>query len=227
VEIFLNSLAERNASLRLRIKSVVPVTKMVLWFISYYFFFTLLLPDKEALFAFFATAAIGIGLAIKDLLSNLFGGIVILLNRPFIVGDRVGINKSYGEIVEIGIISCTIQTPDDSLVTIPNSMIISSEVSNANSGVLHCQVQIPFFISLDAPLERIKKIVYESVLSSMYLNHRMPIALNVVEIYDVNPCIKITAKAYVFDARYENAFITDITTRVKNLFLNEKFNLSK
>jgi len=71
-----------------------------------------------------------IGLATKDVLSNLAAGIFILVNKPFKIGDSVEVIKIKGNIKEIGISACIIITDDNEFVTIPNSKIWGNPIKN-------------------------------------------------------------------------------------------------
>ena len=80
-------------------------------------------------------AGLGLGglafaLAAQDTVKNLFGSITVLLDRPFQIGDAVVIGGVEGSIEELGIRSTRIRTFDGSLVTLPNSNLISASVDN-------------------------------------------------------------------------------------------------
>lgn len=94
----------------------------------------LILGVKEtSLFAFFGTLGIGIGLALKDNLSNLASGIIILLFKTYNVGDEVLIASELGTIYQIDIFFTSIKTYNEDIVLVPNSMIISNKVINYNT----------------------------------------------------------------------------------------------
>ncbi len=80
-------------------------------------------------------AGLGIGglavaLAAQDAVKNLFGSIVVLLDRPFSVGDYVTVGGVSGTVEELGFRSTRIRTPENSLITLPNSNLITSSVDN-------------------------------------------------------------------------------------------------
>ncbi|HHU57062.1 MAG TPA: mechanosensitive ion channel family protein, partial [Bacteroidales bacterium] len=84
----LEAFAEKSAQVRITIKSVVPVVRIVLWTL----FLVAIIkgvfnPPLETLLALGASVAIAVGLAAQDLLKNVFGGIMLLFDRPFQVGD--------------------------------------------------------------------------------------------------------------------------------------------
>jgi MscS family membrane protein len=79
--------------------------------------------------------ALGLGgaalaLASKDVLSNFYGSIAILLDRPFSIGDTVNIGGNYGKVESIGLRSTNIRTTNNTVVSIPNGIVATSIIDN-------------------------------------------------------------------------------------------------
>ena len=130
----LDFLGSKSTQARFVMRWVQPLARMALWFTALLLSGTLL-ARGETFWAGVGSAAIAIGLGAQDLIKNLLGGLVILADRPFQLGDRVKVGVAYGEIDQIGLHSIRLTTPDDTRVTIPNSQVVSSLVFNSNSGV--------------------------------------------------------------------------------------------
>lgn len=213
---FMEAFAERWTLGRLAIKRLVPIVRVVWWMLAVYVIITAILaPPIPTLIALTTSAGIGIGLASQDVLKNIFGGIMILIDRPFQVGDKIETGKYYGEVKQIGLRSVRIVTPDDSLVTIPNGELMNTAVSNANSGESNCQVVAEFFLPPDIDMERARKIAYRAAAVSRYVYLNKPIAvLFKNEIYEMRPMLKMRLKAYVLDIRYEFPFASEMTETV-------------
>lgn len=80
-------------------------------------------------------AGLGLGglafaLAAKDTVENIFGSIAILIDQPFRVGDSINVGGVMGVVEQIGLRSTRLRTPDNSLVSMPNSKVIASHVDN-------------------------------------------------------------------------------------------------
>jgi MscS family membrane protein len=80
-------------------------------------------------------AGLGLGglafaLAAKDTVENIFGAVAILIDQPFRVGDSISMGGLTGTVEQIGLRSTRIRTPENSLVSLPNSKIIASHVDN-------------------------------------------------------------------------------------------------
>jgi MscS family membrane protein len=221
---FIEMLGERWGPFRLLVKRLVPIIRISGWTIVLYFIIAVVIaPPIETLIAVTASAGIAIGFASQDILKNIFGGIMILFDRPFQVGDKIGIGNHYGEVIQIGLRTVRIVTADDSVVSIPNGEIVNQSVSNSNSGEFNCQVVSEFYLPADIDLLRLKKICFLAAAVSRYAYLKKPIAVIIKnEITEGRSLFKIRLKAYVFDIRYEFAFASEMTELVMNQVLKEK-----
>ncbi|HEX9972093.1 MAG TPA: mechanosensitive ion channel domain-containing protein [bacterium] len=217
----LESIAERWTNLRLAIKGAIPIIRIFGWTLIIYFIIAdIFSPPIETLIAFTASAGIAIGFASQDILKNIFGGIMILFDRPFQVGDKIEIGSYYGEVVRIGLRTVRVVTADDSLVSIPNSEIVNQSVSNANAGESNCQVVAEFYLPPDIDLVKSKKIAYQAAAISRYVFLNKPIAIIFKnEIHQGRSLLKMRLKAYVLDIRYEFPFMSEMTEIVMTEFL--------
>ncbi len=217
----LENLAERWTNLRLGIKRVIPILRIAGWTLAIYIIIAdILAPPIATLLAVTASAGIAVGFASQDILKNIFGGIMILFDRPFQVGDKIEVGSHYGEVVSIGLRTVRIVTPDDSLVSIPNSEMVNQSVSNANSGETNCQVVAEFYLPAHIDIVKAKKIAYRAAQVSryVYLNKPISVALR-NEIHEGRSLLKMRLKAYVLDIRYEFPFATEMTETVIQEFL--------
>ncbi len=111
-------------------------------------------------------AGLGIGglafaLAAKDLVGNLFGGIAILMDKPFKVGDRIKVSDVDGFVREIGLRTTRIETFGGTMITVPNSKVVDSVSENVSA---EKQRRMTFTIGVEygtslAKLEKGKKII--------------------------------------------------------------------
>ena len=216
---FLDLLSLRGPRARFAVKWIEPVLRIGLWFLAGFASFDLLAPTRETFIAAVGSVAIAIGLGAQDLIKNLVGGLVVVADRPYQLGDRVRIGKAYGEIDHIGLRSTKLTTPDDTRVTIPNSDILNSEVFNANSGVPDCQVVTDVFLPPETDPTLAARIGYEVAYTSPFTYLAKPIVVLICDEFDRRPYLKVRIKAYVFDHRYEPRMQSDLTTRAKTEFL--------
>lgn len=111
--------------------------------------------DVTSLLAGLGLGGLAFALAAKDVAGNLFGSITVLLDQTFHVGDWVVIGEVEGTVERIGFRSTRIRTFYNSLVSVPNSTLITSNVDNMGSRIyrrLNCRLSVAY----DTPPERIE-----------------------------------------------------------------------
>jgi small-conductance mechanosensitive channel len=213
VVLVLENLSEKFTSYRLGIKRMVPVVRLVIWTFTIYIIIAgIINPPLSTIITVLASVGIAVGFAAQDILKNIFGGFIIIMDRPFQVGDKIQVAEHYGEVLSIGLRSSRIVTPDDSVVTIPNSELMNKAVSNSNSSALDCQVVAEIFLPMDVDVDAVKRIAYRAAVSSRYVYLQKPIAIIALnEVHEKNFVLKLRVKAYVLDIRYEFPFKSDMT----------------
>jgi small-conductance mechanosensitive channel len=175
--------------------------------------------DNRVLALLGGTAAVAFGFAIRDLVASFIAGIMIMIDQPFQVGDRVTFGGEYGDITAIGLRSVRMQTLDDSTVTIPNNKFLTDITSCGNYGALDMQIVMDFYIGLDQDLDAAREIVTEAGLTSRYVHLPKPVVVLVNQVIKENyVAVRLRLKAYVLDTKYENAFQTDVNLRVMRAF---------
>lgn len=220
---FLNIFSERSTHYRTTFKGLIPIIRILGWAAILLFIISVILkPPIETVIAVTASVGIAVGLAAQDALKNIFGGIMILFDRPFVVGDKIEVGNHYGEVIRIGLRSTRIVTPDDSTVSIPNSEIMSQSVSNANSGEANCQVVAEIYLPVDVDTEKVRQIAVEAAQVSKYVFLNKPIVvLFSNEVKQRKSFLKMKLKAYVMDIRYEFKFKSDMTEIVLRELLKQ------
>jgi len=175
--------------------------------------------SRETMLALTGTAAVTIGFALKDLAASILAGVTIILDRPFQVGDRVAFGGYYGEIRSIGLRSVRLVTLDDNVVTIPNNKFLTEAVASGNYGALDMLIQLDFFVGADQDIALAKRLVEEALTSNryVYLGKPWQVVVNQV-LHQSYYAIRLRAKAYVLDVKYEESFQTDVTERVLAAF---------
>jgi small-conductance mechanosensitive channel len=216
----LERLAERSATRRLFFKKLIPIVRLLVWAVAiYYIVASIFDVSRENLLAASAAAGIAIGFAAQDVLKNIFGGILIVFDQPFQVGDKVSVGGTYGEVASIGLRSTRLVTPDDNLVSVPNSQVVESQVANANAGALDCQVVVDLYLPGWIDVMQAKAIAYNAAATSKYVYLEKPIVVNVRDEFKETFLTHLKVKAYVIDTRYEFALASDITETAKTEFL--------
>ncbi len=111
--------------------------------------------DVSSLLAGLGIGGIAIALAAKDTLENLFGSITVLFDRPFQVGDWIVVGDVEGTVEELGFRSTRIRTFYNSVVTMPNSNLVSSYVDNYGAREFR-RVKTMIGVTYDTPPDKIE-----------------------------------------------------------------------
>lgn len=82
--------------------------------------------------AVLGAAGLAVGLAMQGTLSNFSAGVMLLLFRPFKTGDFVDVGGTKGAVLEIGIFSTTLRSPDNVMITVPNAQVYGQTIHNYN-----------------------------------------------------------------------------------------------
>ncbi|MBN1167529.1 MAG: mechanosensitive ion channel [Methanospirillaceae archaeon] len=209
----LMQVSERIGSYRTSVTLIIPLVKLLIYaFALYYIIIAVIEPSMTQILAFsgFFGAAIGFGL--KDLFSDIVGGVVIILEKPYQIGDKITIGEKYGEVKNIGIRSTRIVTPADEMVSIPNFSIFNQPVTSGNDGDLAMMVEIDLFIHPCSDPQPAMKILKEALITSKYviISKKYPYT---VLLEDFPFYKRIRAKGYVNDLRQEFEFTSEVTRR--------------
>ena len=114
--------------------------------------------DVTALSAVIATFGVTAGLALQGSLSNLTGGIMILIFRPFKVGDYIDNHSDSGTVKEIGIFYTTLVTPDNKTITVPNGLLSNATVVNYSTNDTR-RVDIEFSVAYTSDIDKVAKVM--------------------------------------------------------------------
>ena len=120
--------------------------------------------------AIFGAAGLAVGLAMQGTLSNFASGVMLLIFRPFDLGDFVDAGGTAGTVMEIGIFATTLKSPDNIKITVPNSQIYGATISNYNGNDTR-RIDLVMGISYDdniqTAIDTIRRIVtaHELVLA--------------------------------------------------------------
>jgi len=219
----LDYLSGMKSSYAKNLKGVIPIVKLSGWLIiSYIIVGIIIKPPFEILITLSVSIGLAIGLGAKDILKNVFGGIMIQFNRPFQVGDKIKITDKYGEVISIGLRSTRIITENEAVVSVPNSEFMVKSMSNSNYGKLNCQVFANIYLPIDIDMVKVREVASEVARVSKYVYLDKPI--NVLFFNEVNEkrsFLKMQVNAYVMDKKYESEFRSELTELIIRELLQE------
>jgi small-conductance mechanosensitive channel len=216
---FLERMGVRFPARRLLINQVSSTVRFLIWTVGVALAVVALDLSKEFMLTLTGAAAVTIGFALKDIAASVIAGIIIIVDRPFQVGDRVSFGGYYGDIKEIGLRSVRLVTLDDNLITIPNNKFLTDLSSSGNAGALDMMVPCDFWVATDQDVGAARRLVERCLVANPYVFTGKPWGVLVAQVAQPQyVAYRIRAKAYVLDTRYEKLFETDLTERVHEAF---------
>ncbi len=126
--------------------------------------------EVTSLVAVLSVVGLAFSLALQNFLSNMAGGMQILASHPFNLGDFVDAGGCSGTVTEIGIFYTKLTTPDNKLVQLPNSTIVSANITNFSTQSTR-RVELRVSASYDAPTQQVI-----SLLAKMAADHPLVLA---------------------------------------------------
>ncbi len=120
--------------------------------------------DTSAITALIASLGVCIGLAVNGALSNLAGGVLILVTRPFRVDDFIEAQGVSGTVTDIHMVSTKIVTGDNKVIYLPNGILANDTIINYSEKELR-RVDMEFVISNSSDYEKAKELIMSAFLS--------------------------------------------------------------
>lgn len=118
--------------------------------------------NTTSLIAVVSTCGVAIGLALKDSLSNIASGIIIIYNKPFKEGDYIDIDAVSGKVISINIFNTVLWTTDNKSVVIPNSTVVNNPVINYDSRPTR-RVDFTFSVAYGSDMKKVSKVILEVI----------------------------------------------------------------
>ena len=124
-----------------------------------------------AIFASAGIVGLALALAAKETIANLFGGINILMDRPFRTGDYIILDSGErGEVVEVGLRSTRIITRDDVQIAIPNANITNSKIINESVPKNRFRLRIKVGVAYGSDLDQVEKLLLKIAESNQLVS---------------------------------------------------------
>ena len=152
-------------------------------------------------------------LALQNIVSNIIGGFTILYTRPFHSGDYVEIAGQGGTVKEINMTYTMLSTPDNKLISIPNSAVVAAQIVNYSAAETR-RVEVVVSASYDAPIQKVLDALIEAGTVDKVLPDPAPRA--VISSYGES-AITYSLRLWVKNPDYWDVYFL-VNQRVKTIF---------
>ncbi len=148
--------------------------------------------DTAGLLASLGIVGITIGFAARDAFSNLISGVLIYLDRPFVIGDLVEIGEYYGEVNQITLRSTRIVTSDGKMLAVPNTEMINKTVTSYTN-FPHLRLDIQATVGVEEDLDRVRQILLGVIEKDPDFMDDPPARVIVTQLNDYNVAEELQA----------------------------------
>ncbi|MGB0806316.1 MAG: mechanosensitive ion channel family protein [Salibacteraceae bacterium] len=170
--------------------------------------------DTMSFMAIFGAAGLAIGLALQGTLSNFASGVMLLIFRPFKVGDFVDVAGHMGTAEEIGIFVTALRSPENRLIIIPNSAVGSGSLTNY-SNADKVQVRIAVGIAYDADIKQAREVILAGIKQDTRVMQNEAIEVLVAELGDSS--INLSVRFWCNPGEYWPVFFDNLENVKTNL----------
>jgi small conductance mechanosensitive channel len=169
--------------------------------------------DTSAVLTSLGIVGLTIGFAARDALSNLISGILIFVDRPFVIGDLVEIEGHYGRVEQITLRSTRIVTSDGKMLAVPNAEIINKTVASYTN-FPHLRLDVGATVGVNENLEEVRRLLIGIVAEDPeYLQEPAPRVV-ITQLNDYNVALEL--QAWIQNERRHVEMRSDLRERVFN-----------
>ena len=155
--------------------------------------------ETTSIAAAITSIGLAIGLALQGSLSNFAGGVIILIMRPYKIGDYIECNEMSGTVEDIKTFYTYLNTIDNKVVVIPNGKMADSSIINYSSKKTR-RLDMFFNVDYSSNLNDVKKALLESVINSKMIKEDRDPFIN-IEDYNEN-CYRVVLKVWCDTSKY-------------------------
>jgi small conductance mechanosensitive channel len=118
--------------------------------------------NTASVLASLGIVGVAVGFAARDAFSNLISGLLIFLDRPFVIGDLVEIGDHYGRVTEITLRSTRIVTSTGKMLAVPNADVINDTVASYTN-FPHLRLDVPITVGVEEDLDHVRRLLLSVV----------------------------------------------------------------
>lgn len=131
--------------------------------------------DVNSLVVSLGVSSLAVGLAARDTLANMFAGFALLLDRPFLPGERIRLaSGDVGDVEAIGMRATRLRTLDETLLVIPNTVLVNERLVNLSRPTRAVTTRLEVGVAYGSDLDQARRLLGEAALSSDKVDRQRP-----------------------------------------------------
>ena len=156
------------------VKFTTQIAKIILYVLVITVVLSILGIPATSIITVIGTAGVAIGLALQNSLSNVAGGFLLMLTKPFKIGDYIITNGVEGTVAQISILHTRLDSMSNQAIFIPNGLAVNATIIN-NSGNEYRRVDLSLSISYDNDFEKAQKVIRDVISAHKLVDKTKPI----------------------------------------------------
>lgn len=193
---------------------IASIIRMVLYAVLILIIVGILGIPTASLITVFGSAALAVGMSLQGSLSNFAGGILLLVCKPFKVGDYIISEKCEGTVVAVELLYTKLHTVDNKIIMLPNGALSNSNIINVGAEDMR-RLDIEIGVGYQTDLSKAKKLLMECLEKSPDIIKEKEIKVVVKNLADSS--ITIETRAWVYNDKYWDTRFT-LLEQYKSIF---------
>lgn len=197
------------------VKFTTQITKIVLYVLLLTVVLSLLGIPSTSIITVIGTAGVAIGLALQDSLSNVAGGFILMLTKPFKIGDYIITNGVEGFVSHVSILHTRLDSLTNQAIFVPNGLAVNATIIN-NSGNDMRRVDLSLSISYNSDFYIAQKVITDIIEAHQLVDKTKPIDVRMM--HHGESAIIITARSWCKTEDYWTVYF-DLTEQIRQAFI--------
>lgn len=218
--------SEKNTSNEHTMNFAVKFIRGIIYVIGAFIFISELGYDLSGLITGLGIGSVVLALAAQDLAKNLFGGFAILSDKTFVIGDTIEVKGVYGTVEDITFRTTRIRKLDNTVITMPNSVLADSDIINWNKiqkRRYDCDLKVSLQMSQKQINDIIKKLAFELQKNKDIIKNSIRVYFSDIEKDGYN--IKIYLYTNIIDYDEYIEFVNNVNSQILALLEHENVKL--
>lgn len=193
------------------VKFTTQIAKIVLYVLVITIVLSILGIPSTSIITVIGTAGVAIGLALQNSLSNVAGGFLLMITKPFKIGDYIVTNGVEGTVSQISILHTRLDSVTNQAIFVPNGLAVNATVIN-NSGNDTRRVDLSISISYKSDFEKAQKVITDVIKAHKLVDKALPIDVRINTLGD--NAVILTVRSWCKTGDYWTVYF-DLTEQIK------------